>query len=161
MSTSEMNVVTMQLGGEMIAIPTDCLREILEPVPVTRIPRAGAFSCGLINVRGAVVPLADLRVAFNMVPTPATADTRMVVLDVPVGGKAVTVAVIADKVHDVTGSDSAAIEDLPTVGHSWPPAFVRGVGKWHGGFILVPDLAAIFSHAVAAHAGTGLKDEGI
>ncbi len=156
-----MNVVMMRLGGEMIAISTDALREILEPVPVTRVPRAGAFSSGLINVRGAVVPLADLRVAFGMPQEPVTEDTRMVVLDVPVAGEIVTVAVIADKVHDVTEFDPATIEDLPHVGHGWPPEFVRGVGKWQDGFVLMPDLEPVFSQAIANHAPeTALSDEG-
>lgn len=147
-----MNVVTMRLGGEVMAIPTDCLREILEPVPVTRVPRAGAFSNGLINVRGAVVPLADLRVAFGMGLCAATEDTRMVVLDVPVAGETVTVAIIADKVHDVSRFDPAGIEELPDVGHGWPAEFVRGIGKWQDDFVLLPDLETVFSQAVNAHA---------
>ena len=155
-----MNVVTMRLGGEVMAIPTDCLREILEPVPVTRVPRAGAFSGGLINVRGAVVPLADLRVAFGMDVAPATEDTRMVVLDVPVAGETVTVAIIADKVHDVSKFDPAAIEELPAVGHGWPQDYVRGIGKWQDDFVLLPDLATVFSQAVQAHASAaGLTEK--
>ncbi|MCF3932955.1 chemotaxis protein CheW [Acuticoccus sp. M5D2P5] len=147
-----MNVVTMRLGGEIMAIPTDCLREILEPVPVTRVPRAGAFSNSLINVRGAVVPLADLRVAFAMGIEPATMDTRMVVLDVPIGGESITVAIIADKVHDVSHFDPAGIEDLPAVGHAWPPDFIRGIGKWQNDFVILPDLETVFSQAVQNHA---------
>lgn len=146
------NVVMMRLGGEVMAIPTDCLREILEPVPVTRVPRAGAFSSGLINVRGSVVPLADLRVAFGMPVADASEDTRMVVLDVPVAGETITVAIIADKVHDVSEFDPAGLEELPAVGHGWPPDFIRGIGKWQDDFVLLPDLETVFSQAVQTHA---------
>ncbi|EEW24141.1 chemotaxis protein CheW [Rhodobacter ferrooxidans] len=155
------NVVTLRLGGETMALPADCLREILEPVAVTRVPRAGAFVGGLINVRGAVVPLADLRVAFGMALTEATPDTRMLVLEVPVAGETVVVAILADKVHDVTAFDPATLEPIPAVGTRWPPEFVRGIGKWQDGFVILPDLERIFSQGAAQGAATGLVEEGI
>lgn len=145
-----MDVVTLRLGGETMAVPAALLREILEPVPVTRVPGAGAFTAGLINVRGAVVPLTDLRVPFGMPVTPPTADTRMLVLDLVLGGVAVTVAMLADRVHDVTGIDMAEIEDIPSVGMIWPPGFVKGLVKWRGEFVLLPDLERVFSQDMAA-----------
>ncbi|WP_248633523.1 chemotaxis protein CheW [Cereibacter changlensis] len=100
-----------------MAIPAECLREILEPVPVTRVPQAGSFIGGLINVRGVVVPLADLRVTFGMTLTEATPDTRMLVLELPIAGDEVVVAILADKVHDVTGLDTSTLEPIPPRGH--------------------------------------------
>lgn len=156
-----MDVVTLQLGGETMAIPAELLREILEPVPVTRVPKAGAFAAGLINVRGAVVPLTDLRVPLGMPVTPATADTRMLVLDLVLDGGAVTVAMLADRVHDVTGIATANIEEIPSVGMTWPPGFVKGIAKWRGEFVLLPDLEKVFSQEIAAgSAMAGSLEEG-
>ncbi|MDT8856028.1 chemotaxis protein CheW [Paracoccaceae bacterium Fryx2] len=156
-----MNVVTLKLGGEMMAIPADCLREILEPVAVTRVPQAGEFVSGLINVRGVVVPLADLRVPFGMALDPATADTRMLVLDVETAGPKAVVAILADKVHEVTEIDVADLAAIPAVGTRWPPEFVSGIGKWQGGFVILPDLGRIFSQGLAHCAAGALVEEGI
>jgi purine-binding chemotaxis protein CheW len=153
------NMVTMQLGGTVMAIPADCLREILEPVPVTRMPTANRFSVGLVNVRGSVVPLADLKVPFAMAPTEATDDTRFLVLDVRVRGEAITVAIVADKVHDVVEIDSETQEDIPGVGMKWPPEYVRGIGKWQGEFVILPDLETVFSQAIGRSAPAGMSEE--
>ncbi|PYF09401.1 purine-binding chemotaxis protein CheW [Rhodobacter viridis] len=144
MSSKPIDIVTMRLGREMLAIAASDLHEILEPVPVTRMPNSGDFVFGLINVRGAVVPLADLRVVFGMPAEAATNDTRMVVLDVPLETGPVTVAILADKVLDVSSLDPATVEPVPPVGSRWPAEAVRGIGHRDGGFVILPDLPAIF-----------------
>ncbi len=158
--TTKCNMVTMRLSGEVMAIPADCLREILEPVPVTRVPTADRFSAGMVNVRGSVVPLADLKVAFGMEPTAPSEDTRFLVLDVRVKGEDITVGIIADKVHDVVEMDRASLEDIPDVGMKWPPEFISGIGKWQDEFVLLPDLEKVFSQAIARDASAGWVDEG-
>lgn len=69
---SHIDILTFRLGSEKLALPAELLREILEMVPVTRVPQAGTFATGLINVRGVVVPLADLRVALRIPRSAAT-----------------------------------------------------------------------------------------
>jgi purine-binding chemotaxis protein CheW len=64
--TQDLEVLTLGLGGEIFAIEAGAVREILDPVPVTDVPGARAFVRGVINVRGKIVPLADLRVQFQM-----------------------------------------------------------------------------------------------
>ncbi|RAP41371.1 hypothetical protein BYZ73_10515 [Rhodovulum viride] len=144
-----MQAVTLTLSDEIFAIPTRILHEILEPVPVTRVPRAGSFATGLINVRGTVVPLTDLRVAFGMTSRPPDEHTRMLVLDVPVAGAETTVAVIADRVLDVTELDDAAVGEIPEVGMRWPPEFLSGIARTDQGFVIVPDLARIYAAALS------------
>lgn len=153
--------VTFALSGETMAIPASLVREILEPVDVTRVPQASASVAGLINVRGAVVPLADLRVGFGMVPNPATEDTRMLVLELTLRGRPLTVAIYADRVNDVTRIGASQIDDIPPVGTSWPPGFVKGITNWQGDFVLLPDLERVFSHSIAGTAAAGTMDEGV
>src|ERR1700690_4183731 len=90
-------VLTLELQGELFAIPAIQVQEILDLVPITDVPSADPFASGLINVRGRVVPLADLRHKFGMEPREATIDTRIVVIEVAVDGDPTVVGIRADK----------------------------------------------------------------
>lgn len=103
------DILTFRLGSEKLALPAEYLREILEVVPITRVPQSGKFATGLINVRGVVVPLADLRVALRIPRSPATEDTRILVLDVRVGDEKSTVAVPGHGFETARCADHAAI----------------------------------------------------
>jgi purine-binding chemotaxis protein CheW len=108
------------------------------------VPKAPPFVGGLINVRGRVVPLADLRIVFGMNRRPPDEDTRIVVLETEIEGEATVVGVIADKVHEVTDIESSSVESAPRVGMRWRADFVAGIGKRNGEFIIIPDLGRIF-----------------
>jgi purine-binding chemotaxis protein CheW len=144
MNSQQIDVVTFRLGGERIAIPAELLREILEPVRVTRVPTAHRFAEGLVNVRGSVVPLTDLRVPFCMARGEGTSETRFLVLDLTIGDAALTVAISADKVETVTHLDPGQIGPIPEVGTLWPPEYVRGICRMNDDFVLLPDLHRIF-----------------
>lgn len=139
-----MKALTMRLQDELFAIEAGSVREILDLVPITEVPNAPPFVGGLINVRGRVVPLADLRVMFGMDRPPPDQDTRIVVIEIDIAGEPTVVGVLADKVHDVTDIEATAIQDAPRVGMRWRPEFVRGIGKRNGGFIIIPDMGRIF-----------------
>lgn len=142
--TGPMKALTLRLDDEIFAIEAESVREILDLVPVTEVPNAPAYVGGLINVRGRVVPLADLRVVFGMRLPPPDKDTRIVVLEVDIGGEPTTVGILADKVHEVTDIEASSVEEAPRVGMRWRPDFVRGIGKRQGEFIIIPDLGRIF-----------------
>ncbi|WP_343031004.1 chemotaxis protein CheW [Devosia marina] len=107
------------------------------------MPNAPDFVGGLINVRGYVVPLADLRVMFGMKRPEPDQDTRIVVMEVDMDGEPTIAGILADKVHDVTEIEAASIEEAPKVGMRWRPEFIEGIGKRNGGFIIIPDLNRI------------------
>ncbi|MDA8233184.1 MAG: chemotaxis protein CheW [Magnetospirillum sp.] len=138
-------VVTFALDGEIFALEAGLVREILDAVTITRVPGARPFIDGLINVRGKVVPLADLRLKFGMAMTPATHDTRIIVIEMMLAGEPVTVGVLADKVYEVTTVAGASVQDAPEIGMSWNPDFVKGIGKRDDGFIIIPDIEHIFA----------------
>jgi len=143
--TSAMRALTLRLQDEIFAVEAGSVREILDLVPLTEVPNAPAFVCGLINVRGRVVPLADLRVVFDMARPKPDQDTRVVVLEVEIDGEATIAGILADKVHDVTDIDAVLIQDAPRVGMRWRPEFVSGVARRDGGFVIIPNLNRIFS----------------
>jgi purine-binding chemotaxis protein CheW len=139
-----MKALTIRLQDEVFAVEAESVREILDIVPITEVPSASPFVGGLINVRGRVVPLADLRVMFGMDRPPPDEDTRIVVMEVLVDGEPTIAGILADKVHDVTDIEAASIEEAPRVGMRWRPEFVRGIGKRNGNFIIIPDMGRIF-----------------
>ena len=139
-----MNALTLRMQDEMFAIEAVSVREILDLVPITEVPNAPAFVTGLINVRGRVVPLADLRVMFDMDRPPPDQDTRIVVIEIEIDGEPTVAGILADKVYDVTDIEAASIQDAPKVGMRWRPEFVKGIGRRNGSFVVIPDMGRIF-----------------
>lgn len=146
MPNNPMTALTIRLEDELFAVEASRVREILDLVPITEVPNAPAFVGGLINVRGRVVPLADLRVMFGMERPEPDQDTRIVVMEVDIGGEPTIAGILADKVHDVTDIEAASIEEAPKVGMRWRPEFIKGIGKRNGGFIIIPDMERIFEN---------------
>jgi purine-binding chemotaxis protein CheW len=138
-------VLMLGLAGEVFALDARLIREILDPVAVTRVPGAKRFVSSVLNVRGKVIPLADLRQRFGMAPAAATADTRIIVIETDISGEPTNVGIIADKVHEVTELDHASLQSPPPVGMRWQPEFVAAIGKWKDDFIVVPNLERIFN----------------
>lgn len=159
--TTPMRALTLRLDDELFAIEAGSVREILDLVPVTDVPNASPFATGLINVRGRVVPLADLKVAFGMPGAEADKDTRIVVIETEIDGEPTVVGILADKVYDVTDIEPAAIEEAPRVGMRWRSDYVRGIGKRQGTFIIIPDLNRIFETQGRRSAPMSAADERI
>jgi purine-binding chemotaxis protein CheW len=140
-----MQVVMVGIGDEVFALDSELVREIIDPVPATRVAGARPFLPSVINVRGNVIPLADLRVRFGMPKTEATADTRIVVLEIKIDGDPVLVGVVADKVFEVTEISPADVQPTPRVGMHWNPEFIRFITKWREEFVIVPNMGRILS----------------
>jgi purine-binding chemotaxis protein CheW len=138
-------VLMLGLGDEIFALDASMVREILDPVPVTRVPGAPDFAPGVINVRGAILPLADLRVRFGMEASAPTQDTRFLVLEIGEAGEEgpLVAGIVADRVYEVTDIEEPPPSTIPKLGMNWSPDLVRGVALWKGEFVIVPDLAAI------------------
>ncbi|HVZ50892.1 MAG TPA: chemotaxis protein CheW [Pseudolabrys sp.] len=140
-----LEVLTMALQGQTFALEAAHVREILDVVPVTEVPGSQPYVSGIINVRGKVVPLADLRLKFGMEQKPDTIDTRIVVIEVDLDRVPTIVGLRADKVYEVTELAPSALADVPRVGMRWRPEYIRYIGKRGDDFIVVPDIARILS----------------
>ena len=154
-----MQALTFRLQDETFAVEAETVREILDLVPITRVPNAPPFVGGLINVRGTVVPLADLRVAFAMERPEPDTDTRIVVVEIELEGEPLVAGILADKVHEVTEIDGTSFEEVPKVGMRWPPELIRAIGKRDDTFIIVPDMEKIFRMQSGQHAAASLFEE--
>jgi purine-binding chemotaxis protein CheW len=140
-----MQVVMLGIGDEVFALDSDLVREIIDPVPATRVAGARPFLPSVVNVRGNVIPLADLRVRFGMPMAEGTADTRIVVLEIKIDGDPVLVGVVADKVYEVTEISPTDVQPTPRVGMHWNPEFIRFITKWREEFVIVPNMERILS----------------
>jgi purine-binding chemotaxis protein CheW len=140
-----LQVLMVGLGAEIFAIETRTVREIIDPVPPTRVAGARNFLPALINVRGNIVPLADLRLRFGMPQAADTADTRIVVVEIDIDGDAVTLGIRADKVYEVTEISTRHTQQTPRLGMHWRPEFIRFITKWKDEFVIVPDIEKIIS----------------
>ncbi|WEJ58315.1 chemotaxis protein CheW [Devosia sp. FJ2-5-3] len=158
--TGSMTALTIRLEDELFAVEASRVREILDLVPITEVPNSPSFVGGLINVRGRVVPLADLRVMFGMHRPEPDEDTRIVVMEVDIDGEPTIAGILADKVHDVTDIEAASIEEAPKVGMRWRPEYVKGIGKRNGGFIIIPDMERIFETSAGRSPAAAASEEG-
>ena len=138
-------VLTFDLHGETFALEAGLVREVLDLGTETAVPGAAPFVAAVINFRGRVIPLADLRLAFGLECAAPTLDSRIVVIEYDLDGDPFLIGLRADKVHEVTILETADIEDAPRVGLRWRSDFIRGLVRRDGDLIVVPDLAQIFA----------------
>ncbi|NHT77838.1 purine-binding chemotaxis protein CheW [Rhizobium sp. PP-F2F-G38] len=138
-------VLTFNLNGETFAIEATVVQEILDLLPETRVPGAKAFLGGVINFRGKVIPLADIRLAFGMEAGEATIDSRIIVVQLDIDGEPCLVGIRTDKVYEVTTLAQASSEPPPSIGMRWRADFIDCLVKRNGEFIIVPNLKKIFS----------------
>jgi len=146
----DLEVLTFDLGGETFAIEAAMVREILDVMPATAVPGAPALVATVVNFRGRIVPLADLRLAFGMPAAAATVDSRIIVIEMPLDDEPTTIGLHADKVHEVATLHAALSEDAPVVGLRWRREHVRALVRQPDGLVVLPDLAAIFRGAMHA-----------
>lgn len=137
--------LTFMLAEEQYAVEVYDVKEVLEYTTVTRVPRTQEFMRGVINLRGSVVPVIDLRLKFDMGETEKSIDTSIIVMEVEIGSDKVTVGTLADSVQEVIDLDSAQIEPAPQIGTRINQEFIRGIGKQDEQFIIILDIDRIFS----------------
>ncbi|WP_062015746.1 chemotaxis protein CheW [Aureimonas sp. AU4] len=136
--------LTVALGQDLFAIPVSLVHEVLDPTPVTRVPNAPVYAPGLVNVRGNVLPMLDLRARFGLEPTPDTASTRLIVSEVAIeGGDPFEVAIKTDAVFAVVPVRDEEIAAVPEYGSRWPSRFLAGVVRDEGRFVLLLDVARL------------------
>ncbi|WP_455383709.1 chemotaxis protein CheW [Salinispira pacifica] len=139
--------LTFTLDKEQYAIDVAKVKEVLEYTSVTKVPRTHAFMRGVINLRGSVVPVIDLRLKFDMGETEKTIDTSIVVVEVELEGETVVLGMLADSVQEVIDLDRSQIEPAPQIGTKIDTAFIQGIGKQDEQFIIILDIDRVFSES--------------
>lgn len=137
--------LTFGLGGEVFALETGSVREVIELVPVTRIPKTPPFMRGVINLRGHAVPVVDLRVKFDLPTVADTVNTCVIIVDVEVEGEVCSMGAIVDSVREVFEMDSDQLNPPPRMGTAIRADFIKAMGKQNEEFIMILDIAKVFS----------------
>jgi len=152
-SSAESQFVTFSLGEELFAVPVQVVREILDHEDAFKIPHGPDYLLGLRDVRGQGVPVIDLRLRLGMSATVKTPHTRILVLDVPIGDKELALGLVADRVYEVVPFQANQVEPAPDIGVRWRSDYIAGVVRRDQSFVVIVDLARLFSDAGPALSG--------
>jgi purine-binding chemotaxis protein CheW len=139
--------LTFVLDEELYAFSIQHVREVLEFRGSTRVPLTPEYMRGVINLRGSVVPVVDLRVRFQMSPTPQTVDTCVVVVELTLDGEGTQLGVLTDAVQEVLELSAGDIHPPPRIGSRLQVEFIQGMGRQGEAFVTLLDLERIFSSA--------------
>lgn len=142
--------LTFMLDDEVFAMDIDSVREVLEFTNATRVPRVPEYMRGVINLRGNVVPVLDLRLKLGMTKTENSVNTCVIITEVTVEGESVVLGALADSVREVMDIEAASIEAVPKIGAKLNTAFLKGMGKRDNEFVMILDLDHVFSVDEAA-----------
>lgn len=137
--------LTFKLSDEMFGVDVAQVREILDYIKVTKVPQTPEFMCGVINLRGNVVPVVDMRLKFGMEKTEKTVNTCIVVVEVNLDGETTILGALVDSVQEVFELDPDEIEPAPKIGTKLKTDFIKGMGKRDDLFIIILDIDKIFS----------------
>jgi purine-binding chemotaxis protein CheW len=136
--------LTFRLGEEVFAFDVAAVREVLDFSTITKIPRTPEYMRGVINLRGSVVPVLDLRLAFNMTRTEKTVNTCIIVVEVALDNEHLVIGALADSVEEVIEMEPDQIQPAPKLGASVRTDFVRGMGRRDSEFIMILDIDKVF-----------------
>ena len=144
-STEEQQFLTFLLGGEMFAVGILNVKEIIEYGELTEIPMMPSFIRGVINLRGAVVPVIDLAARFGGKESAAQKRTCNVIVEVRQEGFKHDLGIMVDAVSEVLEISAADIEPAPSFGARVRADFIAGMGKVNGKFVIILDIQRVLS----------------
>lgn len=145
-STLESNqYLTFTLDEDHFAIEISKVREVLDYTNVTRVPRTPDYMRGVINLRGNVVPVVDLRLSLGMSAVEKTVDTCIVIVEIDLESEVLHVGMLADSVQEVVDIDSSQIEPAPKLGSKLKTEFIHGMGKRDDEFLIILNIDRVLS----------------
>ena len=143
--TETTQYLTFKLEDEVFALDISKVREVLDFTTVTKVPRTPDFMRGVINLRGNVVPVVDMRLKFGMSMTEKTVNTCIIIVEVRVEGESTVLGALADSVQEVIDLEPEQIEAAPKIGTRLRTEFIKGMGKRDDHFIIILDIDKVFS----------------
>jgi purine-binding chemotaxis protein CheW len=143
--TETTQYLTFNLDEEIFALDVAKVREILDFTTVTKVPQTPEFMRGVINLRGNVVPVMDLRLKFGMTVTEKTVNTCVIVVEMNFCDEAMVLGVLADSVQEVIDMEAEQIEPAPRIGTRLNTDFILGMGKHNDQFLMILDIDRVFT----------------
>jgi len=137
--------LTFKLRDEVFALDIGKVREVLDFTTVTKVPQTPDFMRGVINLRGNVVPVVDMRLKFGLSMTEKTVNTCVIITEIDVDGETTVVGAMADSVQEVLDLEPEQIEPPPRIGAKLNTDFIMGMGKHNDQFIMILNIDKVFS----------------
>ena len=137
--------LTFRLEEELFALDIGKVREVLDFTSITKVPQTPDYMRGVINLRGSVVPVVDLRLKFGMTMAEKTVNTCVIIVEVDMDGEKVVMGAMADAVQEVLDLEPDQIEPPPRIGVKLNTDFIRGMGKHADQFIIILDIDKVFT----------------
>jgi len=137
--------LTFSLDDEIFALDIGKVREVLDFTTVTKVPKTPDFMRGVINLRGSVVPVVDMRLKFGLTPTEKCVNTCIVIAEIEMDGDTTVVGALADSVQEVLDLEQDQIEPPPKIGTRLDTDFIKGMGKNEENFVIILDIDRVFS----------------
>lgn len=156
--TETTQFLTFKLGDEVFALDITKVREVLDFTTVTKVPRTPEFMRGVLNLRGSVVPVVDLRLKFGMTRTESSVNTCVIIAEVAVDGDTTVLGCLADSVQEVLDLEPGSIAPAPRIGTKLRTEFIKGMGKRADRFIILLDIDQVFSVEEIAMVDAGRPD---
>src|SRR5512139_1390950 len=144
-TTGTRQYLTFRLDEEIFALDITKVREVLDFTTVTKVPRTPDFMRGVINLRGSVVAVVDLRLKFGMTATESGVNTCIIITEVQVDNETVILGALADAVQEALDLDAGNIAAPPRIGTKLRTEFIKGMGKQNDRFIIILDIDKVFS----------------
>jgi purine-binding chemotaxis protein CheW len=137
--------LSFKLSEEVFAINVSKVINILEMNRITKIPKAPDYMKGVINLRGTVLPVVDLRIKFGLPEKEITVDTSIIVLSIDINGEPVLVGTLVDAVKEVLELKTEEISPSPSIGSKYNSGIIEGMWRLDDHFIMILDIDKIFS----------------
>lgn len=142
--------LTFELKGEIYGLEILKVQEIIGMMGVTRVPRTPEFIRGVINLRGKVIPVVDLRLKFGLEETQDTERTCIIVVQFMQGDLSLIMGIIVDEVSEVVNIEGGQIEDTPSFGANVDTNFILGIGKVGQKVVMLLDVDRVLSSGEAS-----------
>ena len=138
--------LTFNLHSENYAVSVLNVREVLEIVPITRVPGMPDFMKGVLNLRGSVVPVIDLRKKFGIKEEEQTIDTSIIILEINAkDNEVMLIGAFVDSVQEVIDIASSQIEPAPSIGLNLKSDFIQGMCQHNESFLIILDINKVLS----------------
>ncbi len=146
--------LTFTLAGEEYGIGIKKVREIVGMMSVTHVPQTPGYVKGVINLRGKVIPIVDLRLKFGMDGMAYTERTCIIVVEISGEGKTIAMGIVVDSVSEVLNIRNGEIDDTPGFGGSLDTDYILGMAKMAGGVKILLDIDRVLGEAEFAAVGS-------
>ena len=137
--------LTFKLGDEEFGLTIAKVREVLDFTSLTKVPQTPDYMCGVLNLRGSVVPVVDLKLKFGLQQTARTVNTCIIIVEIEIDGEVTVLGILADAVHEVVEIAAEQVEPAPKIGTRLDTAFIQGMGKLEDDFVVILDIDKVFS----------------